>query len=220
MLAYLIERLETLSDEHLKEIADLSAQAFAGDVAWTALIGGDWSLNREYCNAVLRAAILEGEVYILTIAKGERKEIASWVVWFPPGRALFKTEAQRALGFNDLFKKIKPEVQDWLTNTYPKYIAKFKDEVFTKEEQRLHWWCYDLATRPDLQGKGFGTALMDIVYQKAKKTKELGTFLGLMTQTDENVNKYASMGFKKIGGMEFPMPGGTSTYLYLMIRKP
>ena len=27
------------------------------------------------------------------------------------------SEAQRALGFNDFFKKINPEVQDWYTNT-------------------------------------------------------------------------------------------------------
>ena len=35
------------------------------------------------------------------------------------------------------------------------------------QEQKLHWWCYDLATRPDLQGNGFATALMNIGYQKA-----------------------------------------------------
>ena len=56
------------------------------------MIGGDWSLNTEYCGAVLRAAILEGEVYILTIERGGKKEIASWIVLFPPGRALFGTQ--------------------------------------------------------------------------------------------------------------------------------
>ena len=60
--------------------------------AWSALIGGDWSLNTEYCNALLRAAILEGEVYIITIERGGKREIASWVVFFPPGRGLFGTQ--------------------------------------------------------------------------------------------------------------------------------
>jgi hypothetical protein len=27
------------------------------------------------------------------------------------------SEAQRALGYDDLFKKFKPEVQDWIRNT-------------------------------------------------------------------------------------------------------
>ena len=57
-----------------------------------ALIGGDWSLNTEFCSALFRAAILEGEVYILTIERGGKREIASLAVFFPPGRVLFGTQ--------------------------------------------------------------------------------------------------------------------------------
>ena len=53
---------------------------------------GDWSLNTEYCNAVLRAAILEGEVYIVIIEREGKREIASVAVLFPPGRTLFETQ--------------------------------------------------------------------------------------------------------------------------------
>lgn len=35
------------------------------------------------------------------------------------------------------------------------------------QEKRLQWWCSLLATRPDFQGNGFATALMNIGYQKA-----------------------------------------------------
>ena len=49
-------------------------------------------MNTEYCKAVLRAAILEGEVYILSIEREGKREIASWAVLFPPGRALLGTQ--------------------------------------------------------------------------------------------------------------------------------
>ena len=62
------------------------------DIAWITLIGGDESLNTEYCEAVLRAAILEGHVYILTIEREQKKEIASWAVFFPPCYSLFGTQ--------------------------------------------------------------------------------------------------------------------------------
>ena len=65
-------------------------------------MGGDWSLNIEYCNAVLRAAILEGEVYIITIERGGKREIASWAVWFAPGRSLFGTQV--SCSFVDSFQ--------------------------------------------------------------------------------------------------------------------
>ncbi|KAF8806973.1 hypothetical protein BYT27DRAFT_7190678 [Phlegmacium glaucopus] len=219
MLEYSIERLETLSDEHIKEIADLCAKAYTGSLAYTTLIGGDWNLNLEYCNAFLRATVLEGELYILSISKGGKREIASFAALFPPGRAIFATEAQRALGFNNFFKKVKPEVQDWMTTVYPESVEKLKNKVLTQEERKLNWWCNNLATRPDLQGQGYGTALMNIAYQKAKKTKELGTFLGLMTITDENVSKYISMGFKDLGEIDVPVPGGNLS-VHVMTRRP
>ena len=56
------------------------------------MIGGDWSLHNEYCKAILLATILEGELYILTIGKGKKKEIASWISLFSPGRNLFGTQ--------------------------------------------------------------------------------------------------------------------------------
>ena len=77
--------------------------------------------NSEYCNAVLRAAILEGEVYFLTNGREGTREIQ--VALFPPDRELFETQVsctfidsnqsnplsdvQRALGYNDLFKKVQ-----------------------------------------------------------------------------------------------------------------
>ena len=56
------------------------------------MLGEDLSLSTEYFNALLRAAILEGEVYILTVERGGKKEIASWATFFPPGCALFETQ--------------------------------------------------------------------------------------------------------------------------------
>jgi len=104
-MEYSIERLETLSDEHLREIADLTAQAFAGDPAWTTLIGGDLSLNTEYCNAEIRASMLEGEVYILTIEKGGKREIASWAVFFPPGSVLMELKLNGNWDLTNFSKK-------------------------------------------------------------------------------------------------------------------
>ena len=43
------------------------------------------------------------------------------------------------------------------------------------QEQKLHWWCYALATRPDLQRNGFGTALVNVGYQKASLFQFRGT---------------------------------------------
>jgi len=219
-LEYSIERLVTLTDEHVKEIADLTAQAFAGDLAWTTLVGGDMSLNTEYCKAELRAAALEGFVYILTIEREGKKKIASWICFFPAGRKLFETEAQRELGFTDLFKKMKPEIQDWYKITYAKYAEEIFSQVFTKEEQKRSHWCHTLATLPEFQNRGYATALVNIAYQKVKESKEEGAFLALIALTTKNVNTSISMGFKDIGEKECPFPNGETLNTHVLIRKP
>ena len=65
------------------------------------------SLSTEYCNAVLRAAIAEGEVHVLKVERGGKMEIASWAGFFPPGRMLFGTQVSST--FVDSFQtKTKP----------------------------------------------------------------------------------------------------------------
>jgi len=115
---------------------------------------------------------------------------------------------------------MKPEVQEWYASTYPKYAAELKHK-FTKEEQNLHWWCFTLATRPDLQRNGFGTALVNVGYQKAIKTKELGTFFGLIATLSKHVNTGISMGLKEVGKLDCPLSSiGPTITTHVMIRKP
>jgi hypothetical protein len=83
-MGYSIERLVILTGSYILEYTyrlqrngDLTAQAFevcdaqlistsvdlGADLACMTLVGGDMSLNTEYCKAELRAAISEGYVY-------------------------------------------------------------------------------------------------------------------------------------------------------------
>jgi len=89
-----------LSDQLMRSILFVESRI---DIIWITSIGGDWTLHTEYCNAILRATILEGELYILTIGEGKEKKIASWVSWFPPGSSLFSTQV--SCTFVDSFLK-------------------------------------------------------------------------------------------------------------------
>jgi hypothetical protein len=52
-----------------------------------ALSGGDLSLEPDFFRASIRAAALEGELYILTVGEDER--IVSTASWFMPGKVLY-----------------------------------------------------------------------------------------------------------------------------------
>lgn len=54
-----------------------------------AFVGGDWSLLYEMEMAMLRASLLEGVVYVVTVGKGADEKIVSAGYWFGDGKALF-----------------------------------------------------------------------------------------------------------------------------------
>ena len=57
------------------------------DIAYNAFLGGDWSLQPDFCRAVIRATALEGELYVVKAGN----EIVSTASWFGPDSYLFKT---------------------------------------------------------------------------------------------------------------------------------
>ncbi|KAK7052918.1 hypothetical protein VNI00_004238 [Paramarasmius palmivorus] len=149
-------------------------------------------------HAMIRATLLSGDIYAV---KNESGDIVSFGLWFEPGAGLFGTEEQRALGFNDLFKKFSSQQQQWFTHTYPETRQKYSESLFTEEEKLHRWWCASLVTDTEYQGRGYATAIVNAVYEKTAKT---AGFLGLATNPLLNVRKYVSMGFRERGSYILP----------------
>ena len=53
----------------------------------------------------------------------ERKFLAHSPIHFKLLTKPLRSEAQRALGFNEYFKKLKPEAQDWIANTVCVFVV-------------------------------------------------------------------------------------------------
>lgn len=60
-------------------------------VTHKATIGANWTLSEPYFKAALRAALLEGEVWVAGIEEGETQSIRSVGLFFGPGRIMFGT---------------------------------------------------------------------------------------------------------------------------------
>ncbi|EPQ52571.1 hypothetical protein GLOTRDRAFT_46618, partial [Gloeophyllum trabeum ATCC 11539] len=188
-----------------------------------ALVGGDWSLHSPLFRAMIRASALEGEIYV--VKDPESKVIVSSGFWFPPRRELFGTEDQRALGFNDFFSKLSPESQYWWQNTYPQTMDKFNADTWNKEAHK-RWWCFHLATDPKHQNRGYGTAIVNFVFEKAShhylqgympgehtvcQAKTANQIIGLAAALDVNVRKYLAMGLSERGQTYLDAPTGGFT---------
>ncbi|KAJ4482075.1 hypothetical protein J3R30DRAFT_3699410 [Lentinula aciculospora] len=175
-----VEHVETLTEVQIEAATQMCDRCYYGDVSIKALIGGNWDIHADYWRSLIRAGLLEGRVYVL---KNQDDEIVSIGVWFEAGNNLFNTEAQRALGFNDFFTKLTPEAQEWWSQCED-VMAKLWKKGWTKEEKAHRWWCVNLATDPEYQGRGYATR---IVEQTSKEAKENGCILGLATGLELNV---------------------------------
>ena len=54
-------------------------------------MSGDPSLSYDYWTAYLRATILEGELWVVSILQNGKWEIVSFASWFAPGTGLWNT---------------------------------------------------------------------------------------------------------------------------------
>ncbi|KAG7096372.1 hypothetical protein E1B28_003816 [Marasmius oreades] len=202
----------SLTEEELEQAVNLHLAAYEGDTAIKIMIGGDWSLHPLLARAMLRAALLEGHMY--AVKDDETNAIVSFGLWFEPGVVIFSTEAQRALGYDELFRKLKPEVQHWWTNAYPETIKKYGEPLFTEQQKTKRWWCANLVTDLNHQGRGHATAIVNAVRSKAS---ESDNFIALATHTALNVSKYKAMGLREVGDHILPSPI-QDLHMHYMIR--
>ncbi|KAF8264495.1 hypothetical protein EI94DRAFT_1592818, partial [Lactarius quietus] len=90
------------------------------DIAESVYTGGDAALADALWRSMLNAGAHSGVLYIasVTILEPEvRPEAINAIgLWFPPGKLLYSTPEQRALGFTDLLARLAPEYRTWLLN--------------------------------------------------------------------------------------------------------
>ncbi|ESK86674.1 hypothetical protein Moror_9673 [Moniliophthora roreri MCA 2997] len=193
-----VHRVQELTESEVVHLTDIHVRAYEGDFSMLISLGGDWSLAPYIARAIIRATLLEGEIYVV---KNDSNQIVSFGLWFRPGTEVFSTPEQRVLGFDDFFKKLKPEMQEWYSNTYPEYLKKYLDGVFTKEVDNSQF----ITSQRLIRIIGNVEALVVLQPQKVAKQNE---FIGLATAPPLNVRKYLSMGFKERTAFSLPSPAG------------
>ncbi|KAI3600709.1 hypothetical protein WG66_014170 [Moniliophthora roreri] len=180
-----VHQVLNLTELELEHATSIHVRAYAmKDPAIKMMLGGNWSLAADLGRAMIRAVLLAGEVYAV---KNEENEIVSFGLWTRPGATTFSTEEQKALGFNAFFEKLSPAAKHWWMHT----------------EVSKRWWCSNLVTDPDYQGRGYATA---IVQHGLKKAMEADGFIGLIATSPVNLRRYLAMGLRKRGDFLVPSP--------------
>ncbi|KAE9393404.1 hypothetical protein BT96DRAFT_1023062 [Gymnopus androsaceus JB14] len=202
-----VYQLKEPTEHQLNAIVDVCVKAYHNDIAAKVFTGGDASLDESMWKAMIRAGFHSGAVYVSSDG-AESNEIMSIGVWFGPGEVLYATEEQRSLGFNDFFHKIVPKYQEWLSNDFGPKVRKFKANVLGPTTEKDAWYCNIMATHPDYQRRGLGSAIIRAVCNRASQE---GAPVALGTQSEKNAKFYRSIGFQEVGRMDEETPWGLFT---------
>ncbi|KTD07620.1 GNAT family N-acetyltransferase [Legionella jamestowniensis] len=183
--------VRSLQPDDLATAVATLTKAFAKDPVMQWIFGEDYQLKAPAMfEAITRYCMLYGKAFCTTgmeavaLRKCPTDKKFSWWKAF---RAGFFT-LPKAMG-NKAFKR----------------LMLFDD--LTQKERKKHmgnnsfWYCWCLATQPDYQGKGYGTALMNYTFDLAKQS---GFPCYLETATAKNQALYEKNGYVKLS--EFYLP--------------
>ncbi|KTD18005.1 GNAT family N-acetyltransferase [Legionella jordanis] len=168
----------------IKAAADILTQAFAQDPVMNWIFGDQYQERAPAMfEATTRYCMLYGKAFCTTgmeaVALRKLPSDKKFSLWKGFRSGFF---ALPKLMGKDAFKRLM---------TFDKLIEKERHRLMGKEP---FWYCWCLATRPEKQGQGFGTALMNHTFKLAQET---GFPCYLETAKPENQLLYEKNGYVK-----------------------
>jgi len=205
--------LSNPTDSEIDQIVDVCIRAYEGDVVIRSMTGNKPELEGSLFRAMLTAGRLEGAIYV--IEAEDSKAIVSMGLWFGPGTSLFKSEEQRALGWNTFWGSLSPEDLDWwayLNNATDGMV----DRSVGREKLLDCWYASLLATDPKYQRRGYASSVVRAVCNRGI---EEGKLVALGTQNEENAQWYRNLGFHEIAKIDVSSSLGNFP-AYLLSHQP
>jgi GNAT superfamily N-acetyltransferase len=156
------------------------ALAFADDPAWSFFFGDAYDqLASQFAGVLFDTRVSSGDVWVTD-------ELTAVAMWEPPAGAKRSSEDTEQL-WNAFHTLAGAAV--W------QRLSEYEQAVGAARPSTPYWYLGVLATRPDHQGEGLGTAVMAPVLEKADSD---GIDCCLETSTVRNLDFYEGRGFRDV----------------------
>jgi GNAT superfamily N-acetyltransferase len=168
------------------------AAAFAGDPGWAFILGEEYErLAAHFVAALFDVRVASQNVWV-------SDDLAAVAMWDSPGKSdvapVYAESAwtrYRAIAGEDAFER----------------LAGYNDAVAAVSPAEIYWYLGVLATHPQRQREGLGTALLTPILDEADR---LGIACCLETSTAHNRRFYERRGFRR--ATEIVLPAGPPTW--------
>ncbi|KAF9562254.1 hypothetical protein CPC08DRAFT_706773 [Agrocybe pediades] len=201
-LSFKVQRVMKPTEERLQEAAQLFTDLMKTNLGAVSLAGGEVSLMNLEALALLRAGVHSGEYYEAT---DDQDALVGYTLWMPPGKEMFSTAEQRALGFDEFMSKLSVEAAHYFKTKYVAEFPAFVASLLGPTGKLDSWWLHMAMVKSTHQRHGVLRALVDLVREKADAN---GEYLATCTTNDDNIKVYTSLGFGYKGSTLMSSPWG------------
>ncbi|TFY64693.1 hypothetical protein EVG20_g5859 [Dentipellis fragilis] len=234
-------------DAQIEHAVALLVRAFEGvdrfndfilDTSLESMTGGNPSFQAPLFRSMVRAGALEGSFYIAAPHDEPEDAFATIGIWFGPAAGMIfdiiycgGSEAQRAEGWDDLFKAFPDETRKWWTDVFhPRHDQILDDLLGPEVLTRIRGSPTSSQQIRSTSGRATGllwcapSAKEYIHYLRPQNLSDLrvcgkatrgGKIVALATQSHSNTAWYRGLGFKVIGESEIPAPTGNWPDVFL-----
>ncbi|KAK0212023.1 hypothetical protein IW262DRAFT_1467443 [Armillaria fumosa] len=152
------------------------------------------------------------------MARGFEQRIVGVLGGFEPGKFLWATEAQRVLGFDEVYAHLSEETKDWWQNIYGPQIKEFMDGALGKTlKANIDGWMTPLlAVDPPYQQRGIATAMFKGMTSQAIQGKAI---MVVGADRDLNAHIYETFGFQIKGQTVIASSVKGKSYLLFGLKK-
>ncbi|PPQ64457.1 hypothetical protein CVT24_008467 [Panaeolus cyanescens] len=167
----IIKLLHAQSTEaEIQRSVEVLNDAFQGDRFSAVLLGGDLSLSSLQLAANIRAAIIGGEVHVLSVGPAV-EDIVGVAIWYPPGTSGFASEEERDAGWNQFLDVIPSSLKDWWLKYFIPKMQELSINSLGAGYQHNSWHLHIFGVAKAHHRKGYGKALFKYAEEKARATK-------------------------------------------------
>jgi len=201
-----VDLLKSPSTVQIDEMVSLIADAFEHEPMIKAMTGGDLQLRADLLRLTLRAAALEGSIFVVQGPTSQK--LVSVGICFGPGINFLGSQAQRELGAEEFFASLSHETKEWWEKIHIPMSKKFVEDTIGQEKITATWFVTTMATLKTEQGKGYGTLVMKEICRRVLEDK---SFIALNATSKITIDFYRNFGLEVVGSADIPSPFGSWT---------
>ncbi|KAH9477741.1 hypothetical protein JR316_0009968 [Psilocybe cubensis] len=165
----LVKRLVDPSEAEVEQATKVLVDAFKGDPFTNILVGGNMDLEPLQLGANIRAALIGGQVHVITLGP-QPEDIVGVALWYPPGSSSFSSEEERAAGWNQFLEAAPDDLRKWWTDYFIPSMTRLNADTLGSGYTHNSWHLHIFGVMRARHRKGYGKALYRLVEKQAKET--------------------------------------------------